>query len=330
MKFLDEAKIYLKSGDGGSGCVSFRREKFIEFGGPDGGDGGAGGSIIFKSVSNLNTLIDFRYKQHFKAQRGSNGSGKNRTGSFGKNLLIEVPVGTVILSENKKRVIKDFSHEQELFVFLKGGIGGRGNARFKSSTNQSPRKFDLGGKGADTWVWLRLKLIADVGLIGLPNAGKSTLLKELSNAKPKIGDYPFTTLKPQLGLYRSDLKDIILADLPGLIKGASKGVGLGLKFLAHIERCKMLLHLCDISSNSIEEVIDNYNVIRNELEKYNKSNLKKKEIILLSKCDLLDTSGIKKIITLLKKNTRSKIIPISSYSNLGIEELKLQLAKSIQ
>ena len=215
MKFLDEAKIYLKAGDGGSGCVSFRREKYIEFGGPDGGDGGCGGSIIFKAVSNLNTLIDFRYKQHFKAQRGHDGSGKNKTGAKGKDLVIQVPVGTVILSEDKKSIIKDFSSEFESFTFLKGGGGGRGNSKFKSSTNQAPRKFDLGTEGKESWVWLRLKLIADVGLVGLPNAGKSTLLKTLSNAKPKIADYPFTTLKPQLGIYRNDKRDIIIADLPG-------------------------------------------------------------------------------------------------------------------
>ena len=330
MKFLDEAKIFLKSGDGGSGCVSFRREKFVEFGGPDGGDGGKGGDIIFSSVSNLNTLIDFRYKQHFKAKRGENGYGKNRTGSNGKNLKITVPVGTMILSEDKKSVIKDFTKEQDSFVILEGGIGGRGNARFKSSTNQAPRKFDFGKKGKELWVWLRLKLIADIGLVGLPNAGKSTLLKKLSNAKPKIANYPFTTIKPQLGLYRNTERDYILADLPGLIEGASKGVGLGLKFLAHIERCKIILHLCDLSVDNHETLIRNYTVIKNELENYTDSTLKKKEVILLSKSDLVDSKKIDKNVKMLKKVTQSEIIPFSSHNNFGMEELKSCLSKTIK
>ena len=329
MKFLDEAKIFLKAGDGGSGCISFRREKYIEFGGPDGGDGGAGGNIIFKAVSNLNTLIDFRYKQHFKAERGQNGSGKNKTGAHGKDLVIRVPVGTVIISEDKKSVIKDFTKEKESFVVLKGGIGGRGNLKFKSSTNQAPRKFDSGSKGEEFWVWLKLKLIADIGFVGLPNAGKSTLLKCLSNAKPKIADYPFTTLKPQLGLFRTDSKDIVLADLPGLIRGASDGTGLGLKFLAHIERCKLLLHICDVSSVKFDELLKNYKTIRHELESYNESTLNKKEVILLSKCDLINRDEIKERIKLLKKYTQSKIIPVSCYSNFGIEKLKSTLTKTI-
>ncbi len=329
MKFLDEAKIFLKAGDGGSGCVSFRREKYVEFGGPDGGDGGAGGSIIFKAVSNLNTLIDFRYRQHFKASRGKDGAGKNKTGADGKSIIIEVPVGTVILSEDKKSVIKDFSLESELFVFLEGGIGGRGNTRFKSSTNQAPRKSDQGTKGKDSWVWLRLKLFADIGLVGLPNAGKSTLLKQLSNANPKVGNYPFTTLKPQLGLLRKDDVDVIIADLPGLIKGASKGVGLGLKFLAHIERCKMILHLCDASRN-IDELISDYRVIRKELEAYNQIDKNKNEIILLSKCDLIKPRKINEIVELLKKLTQSQILPISSHSNYGLDELKFLLLESVK
>jgi GTPase len=329
MKFLDEAKIYLKAGDGGPGSLSFRREKYIEFGGPDGGDGGMGGSVLFKVASNLNTLIDFRYKQHFKAESGKNGSGRNRTGADGKDLAIVVPVGTVILSEDKKTLIKDLSKEEESFRILKGGLGGRGNSRFKSSTNRAPRKFETGLKGEDLWVWLRLKLIADVGLLGLPNAGKSTLLRKLSNAKTRVADYPFTTIKPHLGLYRSFEKDIIIADLPGLIRDASKGVGLGLKFLAHIERCKILLHLCDVSIEDSNQMIENYKMIKKELKIYSKSILKKKEIILLTKCDLSTKDNINQKIALLKKNTRSKIIAISSHTDFGIEEFKSYLIKSV-
>ena len=329
MKFLDEAKIYLKAGDGGSGCVSFRREKYIEFGGPDGGDGGRGGNIVFKAVTNLNTLIDFRYKQHFKAERGKDGAGKNRTGAGGNDLIIEVPVGTVILSEDKKLVIKDFTKELDSYIMIHGGMGGRGNARFKSSTNQAPRKFDKGIEGGDKWIWLRLKLIADVGLVGLPNAGKSTLLKILSNANPKIANYPFTTLKPQLGIYRCNQKDVVFADLPGLIKGAANGVGLGLNFLAHIERCKMFLHVCDVSTSNFNEIADNYRIIRDEIKAYNALTLEKKEIVLLSKCDLIERKDIKKLKTLLQELTSSRIIAISSHTNLGIQELKESCVNSI-
>ena len=329
MKFLDEAKIFLKAGDGGSGCVSFRREKYIEFGGPDGGDGGCGGNIVFKAVTNLNTLIDFRYKQHFKAQRGKDGSGKNRTGARGEDLIIEVPVGTVILSEDKKSVIKDFTKEMDSYILLHGGMGGRGNARFKSSTNQAPRKFDAGIEGQDKWIWLRLKLIADIGLVGLPNAGKSTLLKILSNATPKIASYPFTTLKPQLGIFRSDQKDIVIADLPGLIRGAANGVGLGLEFLAHIERCTMFFHVCDASTNNFSEIANNYRIIRNEIQSYNPLTLKKKEIVILSKCDLIKGKDIEKLTILLKEFTPSRIIAISSHTNLGIQELKESCVESI-
>ena len=257
MKFLDEAKIYLKAGDGGPGCVSFRREKYVEFGGPDGGDGGKGGNIYFEAVNNLNTLIDFRYKQHFKAESGKNGAGKNKTGHNGNDLIIKVPVGTVLLSEDKKHILKDFK-KKDIFLALEGGVGGKGNYKFKSSTNQAPRRFQSGIKGDEMWVWLRLKLIADIGFVGVPNAGKSTLLSLLSNAKPKIADYPFTTIKPQLGILRLNFVDIVLADLPGLIKGASKGIGLGLKFLAHIERCKAIIHVCDLSIESDYKFIQNY------------------------------------------------------------------------
>ena len=325
MKFLDEAKIFLKAGNGGSGCLSFRREKYVEFGGPDGGDGGTGGDIVFRAVQNLNTLIDFRYRQHFKSESGKGGAGKNKTGLNGRKLVISVPVGTVILSEDKKHVLRDLSEIDQTFTILKGGRGGKGNCRFKSSTNQAPRKFEKGNEGEEVWVWLRLKLIADVGFLGFPNVGKSTLLSNLSNAKAKIGSYPFTTLKPQLGLFREYDKDIVLADLPGLIKGASKGTGLGLKFLAHVERCKVLLHVCDISVvNNLEE---NYSIIRKELDKYSDELKYKEEIIVLSKCDLVDKKIILKVKNSLGKITKSKIIPISSHTKFGINELKKVLHK---
>jgi GTP-binding protein len=325
MKFLDEAKIYLKAGNGGSGCLSFRREKYVEFGGPDGGDGGTGGDIVFRAVQNLNTLIDFRYRQHFKSESGKGGAGKNKTGLNGCKLVINVPVGTVILSEDKKHVLMDLSETNQTFTILKGGRGGKGNYRFKSSTNRAPRKFEKGNEGQEAWVWLRLKLIADVGFLGFPNVGKSTLLSNLSNAKAKIGSYPFTTLKPQLGLFREYDKDIVLADLPGLIKGASKGTGLGLKFLAHVERCKVLLHVCDVSDDKNLE--ENYLIIRKELDEYSDELKYKKEIIVLSKCDLLDKKIILKVKNSLKKITESKIIPISSHTKFGINELKKALHK---
>ena len=324
MKFLDEAKIYLKAGDGGPGSVSFRREKYVEFGGPDGGDGGKGGNVYFESVDNLNTLIDFRYKQHFKAESGKNGAGKNKTGHNGKDVLIKVPVGTVILSEDKKHIFKDFK-KKELYLAIEGGIGGKGNSKFKSSTNQAPRRFQKGIKGQELWVWLRLKLIADIGFVGVPNAGKSTLLSLLSNAKPKIADYPFTTIKPQLGILRLNVGDLVLADLPGLIKGASKGTGLGLKFLAHIERCKAIIHLCDLSVESDSKFIENYKMIRGEILDYDKKVSEKKEIIILSKCDLVTNKVIQKRINLLKNFTRSKINYISSHKNIGLENLKNDL-----
>ena len=322
MKFLDESKIYLKAGDGGPGCLSFRREKYIEFGGPDGGDGGKGGDIIFQAVENLNTLIDFRYKQHFKAQSGQNGSGKNKTGSNGKNMIIKVPVGTLILSEDKEFVYKDLSKSNQSFLAARGGLGGRGNAKFKTSTNQAPRNFQKGKVGQELWVWLQLKLIADIGFIGLPNAGKSTLLSVLSNAKPKIANYPFTTINPQLGLLRLEARDVILADLPGLIEGASNGVGLGLKFLAHIERCKVLVHLCDVSLESDSQIINNYQVIRKEIEKYGKKVSAKKELILLSKSDLVDRDTTSRRIELMKKISRSDIRSLSSVSNEGVDDFK--------
>ena len=322
MKFLDEAKIHLKAGDGGSGCISFRREKFVEYGGPDGGDGGSGGNIVFESEENLNTLIDFRYQQHFKAENGKNGSGKNRTGLNGKNIVIKVPVGTVIMDSDKNEIYKDLVKKNERFLILKGGKGGVGNLRFKSSTNQAPRKSTKGKEGEELWVWLRLKLIADIGFVGLPNSGKSTLLSVLSNAKAKIANYPFTTLKPQLGLLRFEQGDLTLADLPGLISGANKGVGLGLRFLAHIERCRALAHLCDLSVEKDEQIIENYRIIRNEIENYGKLVSKKKEIIILTKSDLVCKNKIRKRSDILKKYSNSDVAIISSHNNDGISKLK--------
>ena len=329
MKFLDEAKIHLKAGDGGSGCVSFRREKFVEFGGPDGGDGGKGGDIYFKAVENLNTLIDFRYKQHFKAENGKHGAGRNRTGTSGKNIVIKVPIGTVIMDAEKSVTYKDLAEKDDQILIVQGGGGGVGNYKFKSSTNQAPKKFTKGKQGDELWVWLRLKLIADVGLIGLPNAGKSTLLSKLSNARPKIGDYPFTTLKPQLGLLRYDEGDLTIADLPGLISGASKGVGLGLKFLAHIERCKILVHVCDISVSHDEELIGNYKSIRKEINTYSELVSKKKEILVLSKCDLVNNETIKKRINILDNLSESDKFLVSSLEQRGISKLKNNLKKML-
>ena len=268
MKFLDQVKIYIKAGDGGSGSPSFRREKFIEFGGPDGGDGGKGGSVVLVSERNLNTLIDYRYQQHFKAERGGDGKGKNQTGKGGDNLYLKVPIGTQVFEEDNKTLIFDFKKEKEEYTAAIGGKGGFGNTRFKSSTNRAPRKFTKGLKGEDFWIWLQLKTIADIGIIGLPNAGKSSLLASITSANPKIANYKFTTLNPNLGVAVYDDKEITLADIPGLIEGAHKGVGLGTKFLKHIERCKTLLHLIDVTE---EDLIRSYKQIRAELGKYSKS-----------------------------------------------------------
>ena len=326
MKFLDEAKIYLKGGNGGSGCVSFRREKNIPKGGPDGGDGGKGGYIYIKSFENLNTLIDFRYKQHFYGSAGKNGSGKKKTGPDGSDLIVKVPVGTQIFSDDKKSLIKDFKQSGDLFLIARGGNGGRGNHNFKTSTNRAPRKFENGNIGEEKWIWLRLKLIADIGIVGLPNVGKSSLLKSLSSANPKIGNYPFTTLKPQLGVVRSGEKDVIIADLPGLIKGASDGIGLGHKFLAHIERCKYILHLCDISSSE-NQILYDYNTIRKELLKYGNITGEKKEILVFNKSDLINDGEKYQKLKNLKAIFKQKNIMISCKNKLGIEELIKQILK---
>jgi len=300
MKFLDQAKICIKAGNGGSGSASFRREKFVEYGGPDGGDGGAGGSIIFESDRNLNTLVDYRYAQHFKAEHGQSGSKRNKTGRTGEDLILKVPVGTQIYEEDNNTLIYDFIKNKERYLVASGGKGGLGNVRFKSSTNRAPRKKTNGKFGEEFWVWLQLKVIADIGIIGLPNAGKSSLLAAITKAKPKIASYPFTTINPNLGVAHYNDKEITLADIPGLVEGAHKGIGLGDKFLRHVERCKILLHLMDITE---DDLAGNYKKINLELLAYDKSLSKKKEIILFNKSDLLEKKEIDKKL----KNFKSKI-----------------------
>ena len=286
MKFLDEAKIYIKAGDGGNGACSFRHEKFLEFGGPDGGNGGDGGDVVFVAADNLNTLIDFRYQQHFKAQRGFNGAGRNCTGASGEDLMIKVPTGTQIIAEDNQTVLADLTKVGETFVAAHGGKGGRGNDSYKSSTNQAPRQADEGTPGEECWVWLKLKLIADVGLLGLPNAGKSTFLSVVSRAQPKIADYPFTTLVPHLGVVKKDTGDgFVIADIPGLIEGASEGIGLGHEFLRHVERCRFLIHLVDLTKDN---PVNNYKIINEELKKHSDQLSKVYQIIALNKIDAVD------------------------------------------
>ena len=309
MKFLDEAKIFLSSGSGGNGCVSFRREKYIEYGGPDGGDGGKGGDLVFRAVKNRNTLVDFRYQQHYKAARGEDGAGKRKKGASGKNLYIEVPCGTSIFSDDKSTKLLELTKENEEIIFLKGGKGGFGNYKFKSSRNVTPKKSNPGEKGTEIWVRLRLNLIADVGIIGLPNAGKSSFLKCITNAKPKIANYPFTTLHPNLGVVNyNNHSELVLADVPGIIKNANKGVGLGLKFLGHVEKCKILLHFIDSSQSNIK---NNYKLIRKELNLYNSSLSDKLEIIVLTKSDLINKNQINLKMKTLSKIIKNKILAIS-------------------
>ena len=324
MKFLDQAKIYIKAGNGGSGSASFRREKFIEFGGPDGGDGGDGGSVIIESDRNLNTLIDFRYAQHFKAQHGKNGSKRNRTGANGENLILNVPVGTQIYEEDNNTLIYDFTKNKERYLVASGGKGGLGNVRFKSSVNRAPKKKTNGKNGEEFWIWLQLKVIADIGIIGKPNAGKSSLLSALTRAKPKIANYPFTTLNPNLGVTYYDRKEVTLADIPGLVEGAHKGIGLGDKFLRHIERCKVLLHLIDLSENNLEKT---YKEITKELSSYDKKLSKKKEIIFFNKSDLFDNDEIKKKLENFKKKINTKYEIISVFSSKDIQKTKKLLIK---
>jgi len=315
MKFLDQAKIFIKSGDGGAGCVAFRHEKYIEFGGPSGGDGGKGGDVVILAVENLNTLIDFRYQQHFKAKKGQNGMGSEMTGAKGDDLIIKVPVGTEIVAEDGETVIVDMTEPGQRFVIAKGGDGGRGNVRFKTSTNQAPRKSEPGWPGEEMWVWLKLKLIADVGLIGLPNAGKSTFLSAISKARPKIADYPFTTLHPHLGVAWVDNYEIIIADLPGLIEGAHDGVGLGDRFLRHVERCSAFLHLIDVTC---EDVVKSYRTIRKELELYNEKLSNKPEVVALNKCDALDEKEVVKIQRKLENAIGKKVYTISAVARQGV------------
>ena len=324
MKFLDQAKIYIKAGNGGSGSASFRREKFVEFGGPDGGDGGDGGSIIVQSDRNLNTLIDYRYAQHFKAQHGKPGSKKNKTGANGEDLILKVPLGTQLYEEDNNTLIYDFTKNKEKYLVASGGKGGLGNVRFKSSTNRAPRKKTNGKFGEEFWIWLQLKVIADIGIIGKPNAGKSSLLAALTRAKPKIANYPFTTINPNLGVSFYGGKEITLADIPGLVEGAHKGVGLGDKFLRHIERCKILLHLIDLSE---ENILNSYKKIKLELSNYDKNLVKKKEIIFFNKSDLLSDNEIKEKLAEFKKKIKTKYEVISVYSNKDIQKMKRLLIK---
>ena len=319
MHFLDQAKIFIRSGAGGPGAVSFRREKFIEYGGPDGGEGGKGGDIIFEAVPGLNTLIDFRYTQHFRAPRGKGGAGSNRTGAGGEDLVIKVPVGTQVLADDEERsLLADLTEVGQRVTLLKGGDGGRGNASYKSSTNRAPRQHGTGWPGEEMWVWLRLKLLADVGLVGLPNAGKSTLLNATTNAAAKIGDYPFTTLRPQLGVVRHKGREFVLADIPGLIEGAAEGAGIGDRFLGHVERTRVLLHLVDAAG---EDPVGAWEVVRGELEAYGAGLEDKPEVLALSRSDLVDAKQLAKIGKALEQASGVRPMPISAPIGEGMETL---------
>ena len=326
MKFLDQQKIFIKSGDGGAGCVGFRREKYIEFGGPDGGDGGRGGDVVAECVANLNTLIDFRYQQHFKAKRGSHGMGKNRSGKSGADQILKVPIGTQIIDENNDQIIADLTESGQKFVLAVGGDGGFGNAHYKSPTNQAPRKAGDGFPGQEKWLWLRLKLIADAGLIGLPNAGKSTFLAAVTRARPKIGDYPFTTLHPNLGVGLVDNEEIVIADIPGLIEGAHEGAGLGDRFLGHVERCGVLLHLVD---GTEKNPASNYRTVRRELDAYGGGLPEKRELVALNKCDALSNQLIKDIKRSLEDETEKPVLVTSSIAGTGLNEVLRRLVSEV-
>jgi GTP-binding protein len=320
MQFLDQCKIYLKSGDGGRGAASFRHEKYIEFGGPDGGKGGKGGDIIFAAAENLNTLIDYRYRQHFRAQNGRPGGGRERSGASGEDLELRVPVGTQIMDEENRQVLADLAHPSQRLVFLKGGDGGFGNAHYKSSTNRAPRRADPGWPGREAWVWLRLKLIADAGLVGLPNAGKSTFLAKATHARPKIADYPFTTLRPQLGVVRVHDEEFVLADLPGLIEGASGGAGVGTRFLGHVERCAVVLHLVD---GTIEDVASAYRTIRKELVGYGHGLSEKREILGLNKIDAIEPAAVYTKCRDLQRaaGAQGRVVPLSGATGAGVPDI---------
>ena len=326
MHFLDQAKIYISSGAGGPGAVAFRREKFVEYGGPDGGNGGKGGDIVFEAVPGLNTLIDFRYTQHFRAPRGKGGSGSNRTGAGGDDLIIRVPIGTQVLSEDKEHVLADFTKVGERRVYLRGGDGGRGNATYKTSTNRAPRQHGVGWPGEEAWVWLRLKLLADAGLLGLPNAGKSTFINAVTNARAKVGAYPFTTVRPQLGVVTHHDREFVVADIPGLIEGAADGAGIGDRFLGHIERCRVLLHLVDATG---DDPVGAYRTVRNELDIYGAGLIDKPEVIGLNKIDALDPADIKKLMAKLKRASKAEIMPLSGAAGTGIDAVLDRLADAI-
>jgi GTPase len=327
MQFLDEAKVYVRSGNGGNGCVSFRREKFIEFGGPNGGDGGKGGDVIVECVANLNTLLDFRYQQHFKAKKGGNGMGQNRTGAGGADVVLKVPPGTQIFDEDGETLIADLTEPGERIVLLEGGNGGFGNARFKTSTNRAPRHANPGQEGEEMYIWLRLKLIGDAGIVGLPNAGKSTFLATVSAAKPKVADYPFTTLHPNLGMVRTGGMDFVLADIPGLIEGAHEGAGIGDRFLGHIERTAVLLHLVDATA---DDPLEAYEIVRGELEAYGAGLDEKPEILALSKADAVAKDDLKKKARLLKKASGSTPLIVSAATGEGLQEVLQALTVEIE
>ena len=326
MHFLDQAKIFVRSGTGGPGAVSFRREKFIEYGGPDGGNGGKGGDIVFETVPGLNTLIDFRYTQHFRAQRGLGGAGSNRTGPGGEDLVVKVPVGTQILSDDKEHVLADFTQAGERRVFLRGGDGGRGNASYKTSTNRAPRQHGTGWPGEEAWVWLRLKLLADAGLVGLPNAGKSTFINAVTNARAKVGAYAFTTTRPQLGVVRHHGREFVVADIPGLIEGAADGAGIGDRFLGHIERCRVLLHLVDAQD---DDVTESFRVVRDELDNYGAGLTDKPYVLALNKIDTLDDELIAALSAELEAASGHPVIPLSGASGVGLDWALDQLLEAL-